>query len=621
MRKSLEKNDRPDRGRNRFLSPLMSAMLRAFRTLGSEQAGVRVGASAAPSQPTPLAAPAIRFEALEPRVLLSGDVNPAALSVNGAISTPGEKDQYQFTVEDTRRVVFDSLTNRSDLNWTLEGPAGQLTSRSFNATDYNAYSSPAFELKPGKYMITVDGQGDATGDYSLRIVDADAAADMTPGVNLTGTLDGGNKSAIYRFTATAGDKFYFKGGSVSGGSADWRLIDPFGRQEGGTYSLSSDIDTFALQRTGQYLVVVEGAASNTSPVNYAFNLRPVVDSTSSLALDTITTANIDQPGKTANFTFNLAKETPVLFDKLTNANYYWSLKGPQGVKVYRTSAADIGSYAGGYGRMWLAAGDYTLSIDTDGATTGSYAFQMLTADSAERLETGIVVSSSLDSSRGTKVYKVALTEGDKVFLDGRSVSGGTLSWRLVNPYGITSASGSSLTTLEDPFTVNATGDYWLVLDGADGNADATVSYQFAFNKVPDLAAALTLDTLVTGSVDLAGQATVYTFDLASASQLAFDAQTNRSDLNWSLSGPRGVEVSSRRFDQSDAASTLSALSLPPGSYKLTVRGSGRATPSYAFKVLDLAAGQSMTVGSALKGSLTPGNGTQAYRFMRVGRES
>lgn len=614
MRKSLEKNDRPDRGRNRFLSPLMSAMLRAFRTLGSEQAGVRVGASAAPSQPTPLAAPAIRFEALEPRVLLSGDVNPAALSVNGAISTPGEKDQYQFTVEDTRRVVFDSLTNRSDLNWTLEGPAGQLTSRSFNATDYNAYSSPAFELKPGKYMITVDGQGDATGDYSLRIVDADAAADMTPGVNLTGTLDGGNKSAIYRFTATAGDKFYFKGGSVSGGSADWRLIDPFGRQEGGTYSLSSDIDTFALQRTGQYLVVVEGAASNTSPVNYAFNLRPVVDSTSSLALDTITTANIDQPGKTANFTFNLAKETPVLFDKLTNANYYWSLKGPQGVKVYRTSAADIGSYAGGYGRMWLAAGDYTLSIDTDGATTGSYAFQMLTADSAERLETGTVVSSSLDSSRGTKVYKVALTEGDKVFLDGRSVSGGTLSWRLVNPYGITSASGSSLTTLVDPFTVNATGDYWLVLDGADGNADATVSYQFAFNKVPDLAAALTLDTLVTGSVDLAGQATVYTFDLASASQLAFDAQTNRSDLNWSLSGPRGVEVSSRRFDQSDAASTLSALSLPPGSYKLTVRGSGRATPSYAFKVLDLAAGQPMTVGSALKGSLTPGNGTQAYRF-------
>ncbi|WP_346949563.1 LEPR-XLL domain-containing protein, partial [Dyella sp.] len=63
--------------------------------------------------------PAIRFEALEPRVLLSGDVNPAALSINGALDAPGQQKQYQFTVQDTKRVVFDSLTNRSDLNWTL----------------------------------------------------------------------------------------------------------------------------------------------------------------------------------------------------------------------------------------------------------------------------------------------------------------------------------------------------------------------------------------------------------------------------------------------------------------------------------------------------------------------
>lgn len=225
MRKSVEKNDRPDRSRNLSLSPLMHALLGAFRPARKTPAK-----AAKARQPQAVASqPAIRFEALEPRVLLSGDVNPAALSINGAISVQGEQDQYEFSVQESRRVVFDSLTNRSDLNWKLEGPNGQLTSRSFSNTDYQA-ESPAFELTPGKYKVTVDGNADAVGDYSLRIVDADAAADLTPGTEVSGTLDGGNKSAVYRFQAKAGDKFFFDALTASA-NADWRLIDPYGRQE------------------------------------------------------------------------------------------------------------------------------------------------------------------------------------------------------------------------------------------------------------------------------------------------------------------------------------------------------------------------------------------------------
>jgi hypothetical protein len=90
--------------------------------------------------------------------LLSGDVNPAALTIEGELTAPGEKSQYEFTVEGTQRVVFDSLTPRSDLNWTLEGPTGQFASHAFNTIDavgsYSSYSE-VFDLAPDVYRITV----------------------------------------------------------------------------------------------------------------------------------------------------------------------------------------------------------------------------------------------------------------------------------------------------------------------------------------------------------------------------------------------------------------------------------------------------------------------------------
>jgi len=571
--------------------------------------------------PAPL--PAVRFEALEPRILLSGDVNPAALTVAGAINIQGEQDHYEFTVEEPRRVVFDSLTNRSDLSWTLDGPSGQVTNRTFSNTDYNA-GSPAFELAAGKYKLTVDGQNDALGDYALRIIDADAAADMTPGVEVTGTLDSGNKTAVYRFSGTAGDKLYFHGGllqSTASANATWRLIDPFGRQEGSVYSAEQDRDTFTLQRTGEYLLLLEGYAGNTAPADYQFNLRTVTDSTTPLTLDTTITANIDQPGKTANFTFTLTEATPVLFDKLTDANFLWSLTGPKGQQVTRHSTYDAYYYGyandtsfDGFEHLALAAGTYTLSVDLGGAATGSFPFRLVSAASAQTLVPGTVTTGSLDLARGSRIFKVALTAGDKVYLDGRSVSGGSASWRLINPYGVR-VNASALTSAVDPFNVNATGDYWLVLDGADGNAaDATVNYQFALNKVPDVARTLVVGDAVFGTIDTAGQAAVCSFDLAAATQLAFDAHSNRSDILWSLVGPRGTEISSRRFDQSDGANGFGVLALPAGSYRLVVRGSGSAVGAFGFKLLDLSGASTLALDSAISGTLIPGNSALAYRF-------
>lgn len=156
------------------MTPISTVLRNLFSRFGSAAASPKRGK--------------LCFETLEPRVLLSGDVNPSALAISGSIAVPGEQDAFVFTVEETTRVVIDSLTNNSSLTWKLDGPAGQLASQSFTSTD------PALELTAGKYQLTVDASGDVTGSYGLRLIDAATAADLAPGQVVSDTLDGGNNS-------------------------------------------------------------------------------------------------------------------------------------------------------------------------------------------------------------------------------------------------------------------------------------------------------------------------------------------------------------------------------------------------------------------------------------------
>jgi len=237
----------PARAREQHvLNPLFNALQSVFKK--PQKKKHPPSASGSPVRATVVSKKHIHFESIEPRVLLSADVNPTALTIGGSIDVPGEQDSYEFTVEETTRIAFDSQTANYNLKWRLDGPVGQISNQDF------LYDDPAIELAAGKYLLTVDGSGDQTGAYNLRLIDAATAADLAPGEAVSGTLDGGNKTAVYQFSATAGDKFFYDGISLSGGNAYWRLIDPFGRQEQGSNWLSNDYDTFAVQRTGTYLV-------------------------------------------------------------------------------------------------------------------------------------------------------------------------------------------------------------------------------------------------------------------------------------------------------------------------------------------------------------------------------
>src|SRR6185503_3273717 len=158
-------------------------------------------------------------------------------TISEAIEQPGQRDRYTFTLEDSKQLVFDALTNDFALRWALSGPRGFVVDgRSFNGSDGTAFaSSPVLDLVAGTYTLTIARDQSQTGAYSFRLLDVAAAPAFTPGTPVNGGFGGaqqapGNGTNIHRFNVVAGEQFTFSGETLTGTAPQWRLLDPWGQQ-------------------------------------------------------------------------------------------------------------------------------------------------------------------------------------------------------------------------------------------------------------------------------------------------------------------------------------------------------------------------------------------------------
>lgn len=323
-------------------------------------------------------------DTFEPRILLSSDLIPVA----GEIELPGETDLFQFELAEARTLTFDALTNRGDLTWSLDGVAGNIRSpTAFNQSDANYGSLLA--LDAGTYTISVDGTGDATGDYRFRLLNVENGAGLTTGLPVSGTLEEqGRETDVFRFDVTAGTDLYFDAQTLSGGSAYWRLYDPEGQQVFSTrsFSASQDVPRLTAQKTGVYTLLLEGVVSNTADTSYTFTVEQVIDRTDTLTVGALITDRFDQPGQTHSYTFTLADDENLLFDAIEPSNVQWSLTGPEGTVVSNRYL---------YSSDWssdplldLVAGDYTLTLRQTNDNNESYGFRLLSFGDAQPLTLG-----------------------------------------------------------------------------------------------------------------------------------------------------------------------------------------------------------------------------------------
>src|SRR5262252_10697018 len=133
------------RARGGKVAPLLTPLVRALKEVFGKAQHWKTPRHSQP--PRLAAARPIRFEPLEPRVLLSGDVQ----TITGSIDVPGETDQYGFNLPQNARIVFDSVSNNANLNWSLKGPTGAVVdNRPLNASDGTA-ANAVLDLAGGDY--------------------------------------------------------------------------------------------------------------------------------------------------------------------------------------------------------------------------------------------------------------------------------------------------------------------------------------------------------------------------------------------------------------------------------------------------------------------------------------
>ncbi|PZQ23763.1 MAG: hypothetical protein DI569_03340 [Sphingopyxis macrogoltabida] len=326
-----------------------------------------------------------------PPMMLSGDMpvfdmmssmstEPAAIfvpPVSRALNVPGATETFTFTLTEPRKLYFDSLTDRTDIHWTLTGPAGKIVdARFFGQSDsLDIAGSNVLDLAAGDYRLVVDGVGDAIGAYAFRLLDISNATHIDVGALVTGGNEG-RLTDFYSFDAVAGERYFLDRRGLGGGNATWRLIGPDGEYVRGPESFD-DSGIFTLARTGVYTLAIEGRDSNSAPIDYSFNLSRVTDTEQALTIGETVRGRVDGPGNSVTYAFDLAADTNLLFDSLLlTGNLHWTLVGPRGTEVNSRFFSSSDGY-NGPPQLRLAAGAYRLTVAGNGDSIGDFAFGLL----------------------------------------------------------------------------------------------------------------------------------------------------------------------------------------------------------------------------------------------------
>jgi hypothetical protein len=537
--------------------------------------------------------------------------------VRGAIATPGQVQRHTFTLAAPATCCFDSLTNNSSLRWTLDGPTGRLVNnRSFTGSDAQSVSDPLLPLTPGDYTLTVaNANTDSTGGYHFRLFDIATATPFTPGSVVSGSLTPGNETDAYRFTAEAGDRFFFDWVSQTGiPNVYWRLFDPYGSRIFG--NSGSDFGTNRLVAAGIYTLLIEGFHSDLASGFYQFNVVPAgnVPPTfpgTPLTIGATVTGTLATATTTNDFNFTLAAPTRLFFDTLVNAGFVWSLIGPPGDMVVNRAFWSSDSVDIGDASVVCPAGMYRLTVS---GLAGAYSFRLLDAAAAAPFTPGTLFSGSVSPGRGTALYRFSANAGDRFYCDGRPASGfsGTAYFRICGPFGLVQ-SAQAVSSDVDVFAVPHTGDYIVSVEGRCNDTALTGNFTFLLQPVLDGTNTFTVGETVAGAIAVPGQRQFHFFSLPSPARLFFDSLSNIG-LTWTLTGPPGVIINNRALYSSDSADGEASLNLSAGDYLILVDGNGAETNAYAFRLVDSSSAIAFVPGSLVNRSLAPGASTVLYRF-------
>ncbi|MEQ1563438.1 MAG: CARDB domain-containing protein, partial [Nitrospiraceae bacterium] len=313
-----------------------------------------------------------------------------------------------------------------------------------------------------------------------------------------------NRTDAYRFSALAGDKFYFdrQNGPFSQGFMIWRLVGPHG-QTVWISDFSQDVEPPPVLATGTYTLLIEGSNFNSSvgSMSYGFAVHQIDASQQAISLGGVTRGTILAANEEDRFTFTLVDPTKVSFDALTNnVNFRWSLVGSSGDVVTNRSftASDAGAFNANP-VLTLAPGEYTVVITAASGATGPYAFNLQNLEAAVLVTPGTQAFGTLEPGNETNLHRFSGAAGAVVAFDVQQLPNGLAYWRLIDPAGNQIFAGPMGDV--GATTLSSTGFYTIQVEGDIRNL-APIFYDF--NIVPDVD--LTVDSITAPSTAQAGGA-------------------------------------------------------------------------------------------------------------------
>ena len=549
-------------------------------------------------------------------------------STTGTLVTPGAINTYDFTLAQPTTVLFDSLTNNANVQWTLSGSTGTLRGPTgFNASDgfsLGGGATDATTLAAGTYQISVSGVGSTVGSYGFELLDLASATPSPLSDTISGTIDDAGASATSLHTTAsaplsnpgAPGALALGNATISGTVANTPLL----QSQTLTVEAWVRLDYTA---AGQMVIFQQGASGSgyALQVGTDGNLQFVVggaiaEATGPLQLGTWTQVAGTYDGSTLSLYVNgalvasQAQASPISYD--TNGATIGAADN-SGAALWQGELDEVRVWNVAQSASAIAA-NMALAL---GPTAGLVADWHLNEPSGLTLadSSGNGLNATLGPIPGTATQLLSfnLTAGQTYYLNVPA-SNGNLEARLFNPTGY-QVFAHSLQNIAG-ITAEVSGTYTLAIEGGVGNTKPA-TYSIAVAPSTTALGSFAVGAISSDSISLPGQSVAYSFTLADTTQLLFDTISSDPNLQYSISGAaQGPIVTNQALQTADSiyGPTNALLTLAPDTYTITMTGIGSATGAYSFRMLDAATATPASISNEATATLDVPTGTVLTSF-------
>jgi len=534
----------------------------------------------------------------------------------GIIANAGEEDSFTFNGSAGQRVTafLDNLAFRR-FSLRLADPNG-------NSIGFCSFTSGDCEIDnvtlplTGTYTITVDGENDATGNYTLCLSWLnDGTTPIAYEQCLNSLISPMGDQDSFTFSGALGQQVTIYLDNLAFRRFSLSLTAPNGNSIGFCSFTSGDceIDNVLLPANGTYTITVNG--EDDANGNYTLCLNWLNDGTTPTAYEQCRNSLISPMGDQDTFTFvgAIGQRVTAYLDNLAFRRFSLSLIDPNGNSIgfcsFTSGDCEIDNV------LLPANGTYTMTVDGEDDANGSYNLCLnwlndgVTPTAYEQCRNSLI---SPMGDQDTFTFVGAIGQRVTAYLDNLAFRRFSLS--LIDPNG-NSIGFCSFTSGDceiDNVLLPANGIYTMTVDGED---DAIGSYNLCLNWLNDGVASLTYQQCLSRPISPVGDQDSFTFTGMKGHRVTvFLDNLAFRRFSLSLTDSSGSSIGFCNFTSGDCE--IDNVLLPAsGTYTITVDGEDDASGSYNLCLNWLNDGATpIAYGQALQSLISPAGDQDNFIF-------